>query len=67
MHYLDIFLTSVCVNFSMYRKSSGHKVLAVGAAEGPRVGLSGPSERLPEHIEALIPMISSHYIDTKVR
>lgn len=51
----------------MYRKSSGHKVLAVGGAEGPRAGLSLPSERLPENIEALIPMIGSHFIDTKVR
>lgn len=51
----------------MYRKSSGHKVLAVGAAEGPRAGLSLATERLPENIEALIPMISSHYVDTKVR
>lgn len=51
----------------MHRKSSGHKVLAVGAAEGARAGLSLPNERLPENIEALIPMISSHYIDTKVR
>uniref|UniRef100_H3D866 Protogenin n=1 Tax=Tetraodon nigroviridis TaxID=99883 RepID=H3D866_TETNG len=50
---------------SKYRKSSGHKVLAVGAAEGPRAGLSLPNERLPETLEALIPMISSHYIDTK--
>lgn len=52
----------------MRRKSTGHKVLAAaGAAEGPRAGLSLPNEGLPENIEALIPMISSRFLETKVR
>lgn len=51
----------------MNRKSSGHKVLAVGAADVPHAGLSLPSERLAENVEALIPMINAHFIDAKVR
>lgn len=49
----------------MNRKSSSHKVIAVGAAEVPRVGLSLPNECL--NVEALMPMISAHFIDAKVR
>lgn len=51
----------------MNRKSSGHKVIAVGAAEVPCAGLTLPNERLTENVEALIPMISAHFIDAKVR
>lgn len=51
----------------MNRKSSSHKVIAVGAAEVPRVGLSLPNECLTENVEALMPMISAHFIDAKVR
>ncbi|XP_034391302.1 protogenin B-like [Cyclopterus lumpus] len=47
------------------RKSSSHKVIAVGAAEGPHAGLSLPNEHHRENIEALIPMISHHFLDTK--
>ncbi|XP_042352458.1 protogenin B-like [Plectropomus leopardus] len=47
------------------RKSSSHKVIAVGAAEGPHGGLSLPIEHHRENAEALIPMISHHFIDTK--
>ncbi|TWW76027.1 protogenin B-like [Takifugu flavidus] len=54
----------ILINKGRPRKSAGHKVLAVGAAEGP-VGRPLPNERLPETIEALMPMISSHFIDTK--
>ncbi len=49
------------------RKSSSHKVIAVGAAEDPRAGLSLPNERLTENVEVLIPMISEHFLDAKVR
>lgn len=49
------------------RKSSSHKVIAVGAGEGPRAGLSLPNERHPDNVEALIPMISDHLLDPKVR
>ncbi len=48
-------------------KSSSHKVIALGTAEDPRAGLSLPSERITENVEALIPMISAHFIDAKVR
>lgn len=51
----------------MNRKSAGHKVIAVGAAEVPHAGLTLPNERLTENVEALIPMISAHFIDAKVR
>ncbi|XP_070686594.1 protogenin B-like [Pempheris klunzingeri] len=47
------------------RKSSSHKVIAVGVAEDPRAGLSLPNERLTENVEALIPMISDDFIDAK--
>ncbi|CAI5665082.1 unnamed protein product [Oreochromis niloticus] len=46
------------------RKSSSHKVIAVGAPEGPRSGF--PSERHLENVEALIPMMSDHFIDAKI-
>lgn len=49
------------------RKSSSHKVIAVGAAEGPHTGLALPREHHRENVEALIPMISQHFLDTKVR
>ena len=49
------------------RKSSGHKVIAVGGADGPHAGLSLPSEHHTENVEALIPMISHHFLDAKVR
>uniref|UniRef100_A0A3Q0S928 Protogenin homolog b (Gallus gallus) n=1 Tax=Amphilophus citrinellus TaxID=61819 RepID=A0A3Q0S928_AMPCI len=45
------------------RKSSSHKVIAVGAPEGPRAGLA--SERHTANVEALIPMMSDHFVDTK--
>ncbi|KAL7401590.1 hypothetical protein ABVT39_001820 [Epinephelus coioides] len=45
------------------RKSSSHKVIAVGAADGPHAGLSGEHRR--ENAEALIPMINHHFIDSK--
>ncbi|KAM7414761.1 hypothetical protein PAMA_019531 [Pampus argenteus] len=47
------------------RKSSGHKVIAVATGEGPRAGLSLPNELHVENAEALIPMISAHFIDAK--
>lgn len=49
-----------------YRKSSSHKVIAVEAAHIQHAGLSLPNERLTENIEALIPMIGGHFLDTKV-
>lgn len=49
------------------RKSSSHKVIAVGAAEDPRAGLSLPNGHLTENVEALLPMISEQFIDAKVR
>ncbi|KAM9854792.1 protogenin B-like [Aulostomus maculatus] len=45
------------------RKSSSHKVMAVVSGEGPRGGL--PRERHAENAEALIPMISHHFLDAK--
>ena len=50
-----------------FRKSSGHKVIAVATGEGPHAGLSLPNELHVENAEALIPMISAHFIDAKVR
>ncbi|XP_041651964.1 protogenin B-like [Cheilinus undulatus] len=47
------------------RKSSGHKIIAVGVNETPRSGLSLPNERHAEHVEALIPMMQQHFIDAK--
>ncbi|XP_037307695.2 protogenin B [Pungitius pungitius] len=47
------------------RKSSSHKVTAGGAAEGPHAGLSMANEVHRENVEALIPMISHHFLDTK--
>lgn len=49
------------------RKSSSPKVIGMGAAEDPRAGLSRPNEHLTENVEALIPMISAHFVDAKVR
>lgn len=51
----------------MTRKSSHHKVIAVGAGEGPRAGLPLPNERFTENVEALIPMMGAQFIDAKVR
>ncbi|XP_045893175.1 protogenin B-like [Micropterus dolomieu] len=47
------------------RKSSSHKAIAVGAAEGPHAGLSLPNEHHTENVEVLIPMISDHFLDAK--
>ncbi|XP_040893949.1 protogenin B-like [Toxotes jaculatrix] len=47
------------------RKSSSHKVIAVGTGEGPRAGVSLPNERHAENVEALMPMISGHFLDSK--
>lgn len=49
------------------RKSSGHKVVAVGGAEVPRGGRSLAADHLTDNVEALMPMISAHFIDAKVR
>lgn len=48
------------------RKSSSHKVIAVGADEGPRAGVSLHNEHHTENVEALIPMINGHFLDAKV-
>ncbi|XP_068596046.1 protogenin B-like [Brachionichthys hirsutus] len=47
------------------RKSSNHKVIAVGAAEGPHSGLAASSERFTENVEALAPMMGAPFIDAK--
>ncbi|KAM9376050.1 protogenin B-like [Pholidichthys leucotaenia] len=47
------------------RKSSNSKVIAMRAGEGPHVGLSLNGERHTENVEALIPMMSDHFIDAK--
>ncbi|KAF7656337.1 hypothetical protein LDENG_00042810 [Lucifuga dentata] len=47
------------------RKSSSSKVIGLGPGEGPHSGLSLPSEHHAENAEALIPMISGRFIDTK--
>ncbi|XP_034442893.1 protogenin B-like isoform X1 [Hippoglossus hippoglossus] len=47
------------------RKSSSHKVIAVGAGEDPRAGMSLPSERHTDNVEAHIPMISGHFLDPR--
>ena len=49
-----------------HRKSSSHKVIAVGAGEDPRAGRSLPSERHTDNVEAHIPMISGHFLDPRV-
>lgn len=49
------------------RKSSSPKVIAVGTSEGPHAALSLPGDGNTENVEALIPMISDHFIDAKVR
>lgn len=59
MNVFLILIDYLCVT---NRKSSSHKVIAVGAPEGPRAG-----ERHTENVEALIPMMSDHFIDAKVR
>ncbi|XP_032378974.1 protogenin B [Etheostoma spectabile] len=47
------------------RKSFSHKVIAVGAAEGPHAGLSLPNNHHTENAEALIPMKSHRFLDAK--
>ncbi|XP_053741667.1 protogenin B-like [Synchiropus splendidus] len=47
------------------RKCPSHKVIAGSTAEGPVAGLSLTNERNMENVEALIPMISDHFIDAK--
>ncbi|KAM8892723.1 protogenin B [Spinachia spinachia] len=47
------------------RKSPSPKVTAAGAAEGPHAVLSVANELQRENVEALIPMISHHFLDTK--
>ncbi|KAM9807749.1 protogenin B-like [Neosynchiropus ocellatus] len=47
------------------RKSPSHKVIAGSTGEGPVTGLSLTNERNMENVEALIPMISDHFIDAK--
>lgn len=49
------------------RKSSSHKVIAVATGEGPHAGLTLPSELHAENAEALLPMISAHFLDAEVR
>lgn len=51
----------------MSRKSSGHKVVTVGGAEVPRGGRTLAVDHMTENVEALVPMISAHFIDAKVR
>lgn len=48
------------------RKSSSAKVIAVGTSDGPHAALSLPGDGNTENVEALIPMISDHFIDAKV-
>uniref|UniRef100_A0A7N8Y6R9 Protogenin B-like n=1 Tax=Mastacembelus armatus TaxID=205130 RepID=A0A7N8Y6R9_9TELE len=47
------------------RKSSSHKVNSLGAGESPHAGLSLPNEHHGENVEALIPMMGDHFLDTK--
>ncbi|XP_034540966.1 protogenin B-like [Notolabrus celidotus] len=47
------------------RKSSGHKVIAVGGTEDPRGGLSPLNEHHADNLEALIPMMRQHLFDSK--
>ncbi|XP_060933219.1 protogenin B-like [Limanda limanda] len=47
------------------RKSSSHKVIAVGAGEDPRAGMFLPRERHTDNVEAHIPMISGHFLDPR--
>uniref|UniRef100_A0A8C2ZGL7 Protogenin homolog b (Gallus gallus) n=1 Tax=Cyclopterus lumpus TaxID=8103 RepID=A0A8C2ZGL7_CYCLU len=55
----------MCALILISKGRPSHKVIAVGAAEGPHAGLSLPNEHHRENIEALIPMISHHFLDTK--
>ncbi|CAG5957873.1 unnamed protein product, partial [Menidia menidia] len=48
------------------RKSSSSKGIAGGAPDGPRAGFPAPGDCHAENVEALIPMISEHFIDPKV-
>uniref|UniRef100_A0A672IBS0 Protogenin homolog b (Gallus gallus) n=1 Tax=Salarias fasciatus TaxID=181472 RepID=A0A672IBS0_SALFA len=41
------------------------KVIAVGVSEGPHAGLTLPGEHHIENVEALVPMISDHFLDAK--
>lgn len=64
------FCSDICLHYYLCmtnRKSSSHKVIAVGAAEDRHAGLSLPNEHLTENVEVLIPMIRAHFIDAKVR
>ncbi|XP_040017641.2 protogenin B [Gasterosteus aculeatus] len=47
------------------RKPSSHKVTAGGAADGPPAAFSMANELHRENVEALVPMISHHFLDTK--
>ncbi|KAM6936966.1 protogenin B-like [Xenentodon cancila] len=47
------------------RKSCSTKVIAMGAGEGPHAGLSLPSNCHSENGDALIPMMSNHFMDAK--
>ncbi|XP_071752712.2 protogenin B-like [Centroberyx gerrardi] len=55
----------ILISKSRSRKSSGAKVIGVGNGEGPHAGLSLPNEHHAENAEALMPMISHHFLDTK--
>lgn len=41
--------------------------MAAGGAEVPRGGISLAGDHMAENVEALMPMISAHFIDAKVR
>lgn len=65
-----MFVSDTCLHYYLCmtnRKSSSHKAIAVGAAEDPHAGLSLPNEHHTENVEVLIPMISDHFLDAKVR
>uniref|UniRef100_A0A673C3Q5 Protogenin homolog b (Gallus gallus) n=1 Tax=Sphaeramia orbicularis TaxID=375764 RepID=A0A673C3Q5_9TELE len=61
-----IMCAMILINKGRPRKSSSHKVITVGDSEGPRSGLSLPSERHVENAEALIPMMNDVFIDAKL-
>ncbi|KAK7891019.1 hypothetical protein WMY93_022982 [Mugilogobius chulae] len=47
------------------RKTSGHKVIAVGNPDVLRPGVPHLNERHGENVEALIPMMREHFIDAQ--
>uniref|UniRef100_A0A3Q3QDL9 Protogenin n=1 Tax=Monopterus albus TaxID=43700 RepID=A0A3Q3QDL9_MONAL len=57
----------MCALILISKGRPSHKVIAVGAAEGPRAGFPLTNDRHTENVEALIPMMNDHFLDAKGR